>query len=447
MLVASSLLVVCLSQCPAEVDQTPTTPDGLAGTSVAVDGDLAVIGAPIGTGNDWASGMAIVYRHVDNVWIREAELIAEDGAVGDMMGVSVDVHNGRVIAGAWFNNHAGTNSGAAYIFEQVKGQWIQTTKLTADDAAAQDTFGRRVAIDGDVCIVTAPLDDDNGSSSGSAYVYQFDGAWFQLQKLTAKTAVSGDQFGLGLAMDGERIVIGAPWAEDGKGRAHLFDRANVMFFESEVFTDPNGASMDNFSFGIDVEGDVVSIGSYLDDDIAPDAGSVFVFASGFAGWELLQHIEPSGKFNSDRQFGVSVSMTDSVMLVGSRYALVDGVQAGDVTTYESENLYWQERSVIISPEPTLDAEFGWAVALDGDNGIVGGPWLEPDGEVRFYEGFIDSCGCIGDFDGDSVIGVSDLLQLIGAWGNCDNCDEDLDSNGIVDVSDILLLISSWGECQ
>ena len=182
----SAILSVCLSQCPTETDVPPTTHDGLSGTSVAIDGDLAVIGCPIGTGNGWASGTVLVYRLVEGTWHREAELIAEDGDVGDMMGVSVDISGGRVIAGAWFNNHAGTNSGAAYIFDEVKGQWSQTAKLVADDAYTQDSFGRRVAIEGDVCIVTAPLDDDNGESSGSAYVYQYDGAWFQLQKLTAK---------------------------------------------------------------------------------------------------------------------------------------------------------------------------------------------------------------------------------------------------------------------
>ena len=438
-----AILSACLSQCPTETDVPPTTLDGLSGTSVAIDGDFAVIGCPLGTGNGWASGMAIVYRLVDDVWVREAELIAEDGDVADMMGVSVDISEGRVIAGAWFNNHAGTNSGAAYVFEEVKGQWSQTAKLVADDAYTQDSFGRRVAIEGDVCIVTAPLDDDNGESSGSAYVYQYDGDWFQLQKLTAKSGAPGDQFGLGLAMDGERIVIGAPWADDGKGRAHLFDRGDAMFFESEVFVDPNGESMDNFSFAIDVYGDNVVIGSYLDDDVAIDAGSVLIFARTFdAGWILHEQLYPESE-TLGQQFGVSVDIDNTVLLVGSRYAPVDGMSAGDVSVFERESMYWEKQATIVSEEPTIEAEFGWAVALDGDNGIIGGPWLEPDGEAQFFN---MGCSCIGDVDGDGAVGVADLLQLIDVWGACESCEEDLDGNGIIDVSDILQLISSWGEC-
>ena len=439
----TAIVIACLAQCPAEVDVSPTTPDGLSGTSLAIDGDIAVIGCPIGTGNGWATGMAIVYRLVDNVWLREAELIASDGAIGDMMGVSVDVSNGRVIAGAWFNNHAGTNSGAAYMFEQVDGQWVQTAKLIASDAAPQDTFGRRVAINDDVCIVSAPLDDDNGESSGSVYVFQYDGDWFQLQKITAEAGLPSDQFGLGLAMNGERIVVGSPWHDEGRGRAHVFDRGDVMFLESEVFTDPNGAPMDNFSFGLDVDGDTIVIGSYLDDDVAVDSGSLFVFEKEKAQWVLQQQIVPSGKLVEGDEFAVSVAIDNEFLLVGSRFAEIDGVQGGKVTVFEN----WQELSTITSSIPNVEAEFGWAVAIEGDNGAVGEPWIEPDGEAHFYTGFFGSCNCVGDLDGDGFVGVTDLLQLLGVWGACKNCQEDFDGNGFVDVLDILELINSWGVCQ
>jgi hypothetical protein len=50
-------------------------------------------------------------------------------------------------------------------------------------------------------------------------------------------------------------------------------------------------------------------------------------------------------------------------------------------------------------------------------------------------------------DGDGLVGVTDLLQLLGVWGACKNCQEDFDGNGFVDVSDILELINSWGVCH
>jgi hypothetical protein len=200
--------------------------------------------------------------------------------------------------------------------------------------------------------------------------------------------------------------------------------------------------MDNFSFGLDVDGDTIVIGSYLDDDVAEDSGSLFVFEKEKAQWILQQHIQPSTSVQGG-EFGVSVSFVDAIALIGSRYAMVDGVQAGNVTVFEN----WQEHSIIISPEPTQGAEFGWAISVDGDTCIIGGPWLEPDGEVHFFTSFITSCDCVGDLDGDGFVGVTDLLQLLGAWGACKNCQEDFDGNGFVDVSDILELINSWGVCH
>ena len=69
MLIAA-VLVVSLLQCPVDVDIPPITQDGLSGTAVAIDGDLAVVGCPIGTGNGWASGLVIVYRFVEHGWVR-----------------------------------------------------------------------------------------------------------------------------------------------------------------------------------------------------------------------------------------------------------------------------------------------------------------------------------------------------------------------------------------
>jgi hypothetical protein len=63
--------------------------------------------------------------------------------------------------------------------------------------------------------------------------------------------------------------------------------------------------------------------------------------------------------------------------------------------------------------PAIEAEFGWAVAIEGDNGAIGEPWIEPDGKVHFFTGFIESCNCVEDLDGDGFVGVTDLLQLFG----------------------------------
>jgi len=54
--------------------------------------------------------------------------------------------------------------------------------------------------------------------------------------------------------------------------------------------------------------------------------------------------------------------------------------------------------------------------------------------------------CLGDLDGDGVVGVTDFLLLLAVWGPCPGCAEDLDGDGTVGVTDFLLLLAAWGAC-
>jgi hypothetical protein len=95
---------------------------------------------------------------------------------------------------------------------------------------------------------------------------------------------------------------------------------------------------------------------------------------------------------------------------------------------------------------TSQGEFGWSVAIDGNNAIVGAPFHEPDGYAELFVGMTSACECIADISGDGIVGVTDLLSVIAAWGTCVSCDADLNGDGIVNVSDLLTVISFWGNC-
>ena len=82
------------------------------------------------------------------------------------------------------------------MFGENGNVWSQQQELTASDAGVTDRFGWSVAVSGDVAIVGANLDDDMGTDSGSAYVFQYDGdVWTEVQKLTASDATTFDLFG------------------------------------------------------------------------------------------------------------------------------------------------------------------------------------------------------------------------------------------------------------
>merc|ERR1719155_19033 len=110
--------------------------------------------------------------------MQTAKLVASDAAKDDVFGESVAISGDLVVVGAYGNDDSGSSSGSAYVFRTRNSgaSWTQTAKLVASDAAAQDNFGYSVAISGDLVVVGAYEDDDAGSSSGSAYVLPADGS-------------------------------------------------------------------------------------------------------------------------------------------------------------------------------------------------------------------------------------------------------------------------------
>ncbi|MCH8345108.1 MAG: FG-GAP repeat protein [Planctomycetes bacterium] len=145
-----------------------------------------------------------------------AKILAFDGAAGHNFGFSVSISGDVVVVGAYFDDDNGRDSGSAYVFVKPRGGWVsmtQTAKLTASDGAADDQFGNSVSISGDVAVVGANVDDDNGTSSGSAYVFiKPPGGWVtgtQTAKLTASDGALSDLFGSSVSISGDVVVVGA----------------------------------------------------------------------------------------------------------------------------------------------------------------------------------------------------------------------------------------------
>ncbi|MEM8488938.1 MAG: FG-GAP repeat protein, partial [Bacteroidota bacterium] len=103
------------------------------------------------------------------------KLTASDGAGSDFFGYSVSLSGDRALIGVLGDDDNGFSSGSAYVFDFDGSSWTETEKLTASDGAEFDGFGWSVSLSGDRALIGAVLDDDNANDSGSAYVFDFDG--------------------------------------------------------------------------------------------------------------------------------------------------------------------------------------------------------------------------------------------------------------------------------
>ncbi len=136
------------------------------GWSVAISGATAIVGARHDDDNGLDSGSAYLFDTTTGGQI--AKLLPNDGEANARFGFSVAISGATAIVGAWLDD----GNGSAYLFDiSDPANPTQIAKLLADDGAALDVFGISVGISGATAIVGAPADDDNGSQSGSAYLF------------------------------------------------------------------------------------------------------------------------------------------------------------------------------------------------------------------------------------------------------------------------------------
>ena len=257
------------------------------GSSVAIDGDVVVAGAENEDTTASNAGAAYVFTRSDGSWSQTVKLVASDGAIEDYFGKAVSLSGDTVLIGAYEDNDNGGNSGSAYIFERDEaGNWTQTAKLTATDGAVNDYFGNAVSLSGFTALIGAPHDDDKGSSSGSAYIFERDetGNWEQTAKLTASDGAQDDYFGSAVSLSGDIALIGA--RGDHAGTVYVFQKTvDNVWRRIDQVTASDGASNDAFGAAISVSRTSIVVGAIFDDDNGSSSGTAYFYK-----------IEPSEEF-------------------------------------------------------------------------------------------------------------------------------------------------------
>jgi len=235
------------------------------GAGVAVGSGRIVVGADA---DDGLAGSAYIFD-LDGTQLTRIK--ASDAAAGDLFGRSVAVGSGRIVVGAYRDDDNGSNSGSAYIFD-LDG--TQLTKITASDGAADDSFGFSVAVGSGRIVVGAYDDDDNGSNSGSAYIFDLDGT--QLAKIKASDGAADDEFGRSVAVGSGRIVVGGhpPYGATGSGSAYIFDLDGTQLAK---IVSSDAANADHFGVSLAIGSGRIVVGADFDDDTATDSGSAYIY--------------------------------------------------------------------------------------------------------------------------------------------------------------------------
>lgn len=288
------------------------------GSSVAIQGNTIVVGAD----KENSAGAAYIFTYNGSTWSQQAKLKSSDIETNDVFGISVGISDNKVIVGAYGEDStvAYSNVGAAYVFAYNGTNWNQEAKLLANDGTDSDWFGEKVDIEGNTAIISARGDKDNGSSSGAAYVFKYDGTnWIQQDKITPIGAESGDYFGAEVAIKDSTILVGARSANTASsngGAVYIFSYNGSNWAQDFELTASDSESSDYFGSAIAMEGNTILVGAYREDEAGDKAGAVYVYRKSNGNWnEEMKIMASDAIIFSD--FGFDVSISNNIALIGS----------------------------------------------------------------------------------------------------------------------------------
>src|SRR5262245_23070998 len=361
--------------------------------------DSAATGVGTGGLNNNApnSGAAYVFVRNGTTWSQQAYVKASNTETFDEFGTSVAISGDTAVIGAYHegsdatgvngtqtNNNA-DDSGAAYVFVRTGTSWSQQAYLKASNTNATDVFGFTVSVSDNTAVIGAPLEDSNATGvngidtdnsledSGAAYVFVRTGAtWSQQAYLKASNADAVDWFGYDVSVSLDTAVVsalgesssatgvngnqngnGAP----GSGAAYVFVVDGTTWSQQAYVKASNTEAYDGFGYQVSISGDwMVASAPFEDSDAIGvngdqynenryTSGAAYVFVRSGSTWTQHNYLKASNTDYAD-EFGCSVSISGFTVVVGAPYedsnaTGIDGDGSiNDIATDESGAAYF-----------------------------------------------------------------------------------------------------------
>lgn len=325
----------------------------------------------------------------------ETKLVASDGAESDRFGMSVASGGGAVAVGAPDDSDNGLRSGSVYVLKATRdGGWTET-KLTASDGANEDLFGLTIAMDGGRLVVGAPKDDN---STGAAYVYEPDGAggWHET-KLTASDGFFGRGFGWSVAAGDGRVVVGMPGdiitgGSFDLGAAYVYESDGAGGWTETKLTASDGDGDDDFGTSVAVADGRIVVGADRADGNELYSGAVYVYEpDGVGGWtETKLTASDAGQGDA---LGQDVSVADGLIVAGAPGRDTGLARTGAVFVFGSDGAGGWEETELTPSDGAKNDDFGWSVSGGDGRIVVGAPRDDDSGS---------SSGSVYVFEPDST---------------------------------------------
>ena len=357
---------------------------------------------------------SIIINHNDNDlfdgWIQNTKLTASDGKLNASFGFRVSINGDYCIIGAEGDDENGKLSGAAYIFKRVGTNWIEQAKLTPSDGEANDQFGNSVSIEGDYAVVGAFGDE----YTGSVYIFKHEGdVWIETTKIKPLT---GKYFGRCVDIEGDYLVISDDGDEENglnAGAVFIYERSGSDWIQTNKILPLDGKARDEFGKYLSKSGDYIIVSGPCDDE---DGGSAYIFQRFDSDWIQVAKLNAS---DDGGYFGWSVSMDGDYAVVGSH---ANNQTKGAAYVFKRDNTEWTEVKKLSGSDAIRGYRFGFSVSIKGDIILVGADQFNYNTGIAYVYQLIDNDwvetaiigatdGSIGDIFGGSVSNDGEYLII------------------------------------
>lgn len=337
----------------------------LFGYSVAIDGDTIVVGAPEEDGNEeawtWNYGAAYVFKRTGETWVEQAYLRSSNVQTGQKFGSSVDVDGDTVVVGA--------PNDAAYVFVRSGSSWTEQATLESSVVGFNQYFGSSVGVSGETIVVGAwgedsdtsginPASNNRSSETGAVFVFTRTGTvWSQQAFIKANPSGGTDRFGDAVAISGDTFIASA-YQEDSDtsgvnsvpnnnasdaGAAYVFVREGTAWSQQAYLKASNPGAGDIFGRYLALDGDLVAIGSYHEDSSTTgintepnenlyQAGAVYTFERSGTTWTQREYIKPN-QIGLVDEFGNAVGVSGTTIVAAAHYAFDPGGNTTSLAHY------------------------------------------------------------------------------------------------------------------
>lgn len=254
-------------------------------------------------------------------------------------------------------------------------------------------FGQSVAVDGDRIAVGAPGDESSAGTTGTVVLFLRNGSnWQQDDRLIPSSGKNGGQFGSNLDIDGNTVIVGAPYEDtsDGAsaGAAYVYTRGASWTQQARLVAQlpggvGSGSADDYFGEAVAIHGDQVIVGAPGEDEVdsvewwETDYGAAYVYARSGTTWtpqaKLVAQLPDGSNSRADSDnFGQSVALSTDLAIVGASGTDALGItDTGAAYVFGRDDGTWKPEVRLVNANGYYYENFGSTVALDRDLALVG----------------------------------------------------------------------------